>query len=96
MVPTVHANWRYFEMYDDNGKVINSWSATRFDTLLFDLKKMENTFIKRVKPAPRDKHPEFYPKYKKTMRCVFLNAHRNEASWFRWFISLIIARKRKI
>jgi coproporphyrinogen III oxidase len=25
MVPTVHANWRYFEMYDDNGKVINSW-----------------------------------------------------------------------
>ena len=25
MVPTVHANWRYFEMYDDNGNVINSW-----------------------------------------------------------------------
>jgi coproporphyrinogen III oxidase len=21
----VHANWRYFEMYDDNGNVINSW-----------------------------------------------------------------------
>jgi coproporphyrinogen III oxidase len=20
MVPTVHANWRYFEMYDDSGK----------------------------------------------------------------------------
>jgi coproporphyrinogen III oxidase len=25
MVPTVHANWRYFEMYDDNGKVIQQW-----------------------------------------------------------------------
>ena len=25
MVPTVHANWRYFEMYDDHGNVINSW-----------------------------------------------------------------------
>jgi coproporphyrinogen III oxidase len=24
MVPTVHANWRYFEMYD-NGKVIQQW-----------------------------------------------------------------------
>jgi coproporphyrinogen III oxidase len=24
MVPTVHANWRYFEMYDDNGNVINN------------------------------------------------------------------------
>ena len=25
MVPTVHANWRYFEMYDDNQEIINSW-----------------------------------------------------------------------
>jgi coproporphyrinogen III oxidase len=25
MVPTVHANWRYFEMYDENGKVIQQW-----------------------------------------------------------------------
>jgi coproporphyrinogen III oxidase len=25
MAPTVHANWRYFEMYDDNGNAINSW-----------------------------------------------------------------------
>jgi coproporphyrinogen III oxidase len=23
--PTVHANWRYFEMYDDNGNVIQQW-----------------------------------------------------------------------
>jgi coproporphyrinogen III oxidase len=25
MVPTVHANWRYFEMYDENGNVIQQW-----------------------------------------------------------------------
>jgi coproporphyrinogen III oxidase len=25
MVPTVHANWRYFEMYDDSGKIIQQW-----------------------------------------------------------------------
>ena len=25
MVPTVHANWRYFEMYDENGNVIDQW-----------------------------------------------------------------------
>jgi coproporphyrinogen III oxidase len=25
MAPTVHANWRYFEMYDDNGNVIQQW-----------------------------------------------------------------------
>jgi coproporphyrinogen III oxidase len=25
MVPTVHANWRYFEMYDENGNIIQQW-----------------------------------------------------------------------
>ena len=25
MVPTVHANWRYFEMYDDDGNITDSW-----------------------------------------------------------------------
>ena len=25
MAPTVHANWRYFEMYDEQGAVIDQW-----------------------------------------------------------------------
>ncbi|HAV55227.1 MAG TPA: coproporphyrinogen III oxidase, partial [Aequorivita sp.] len=25
MVPTVHANWRYFEMYDSEGTIVDSW-----------------------------------------------------------------------
>ena len=25
MIPTVHANWRYFEMYDKDGSIIDSW-----------------------------------------------------------------------
>ena len=25
MVPTVHANWRYFEMYDKSGEIIDQW-----------------------------------------------------------------------
>ncbi len=25
MVPTVHANWRYFEMYDKDGNTVDSW-----------------------------------------------------------------------
>ena len=25
MVPTVHANWRYFEMYDDFGNIVDQW-----------------------------------------------------------------------
>jgi coproporphyrinogen III oxidase len=36
MVPTVHANWRYFEMYDENGNVIQQWFGGGQDlTLLF-------------------------------------------------------------
>jgi coproporphyrinogen III oxidase len=34
MAPTVHANWRYFEMYDDNGNYqIVGWWWTRFNAL---------------------------------------------------------------
>ena len=25
MVPTVHANWRYFEMYDKDGNIVDQW-----------------------------------------------------------------------
>ncbi|CAN5304613.1 hypothetical protein BH23BAC2_BH23BAC2_18850 [soil metagenome] len=25
MVPTVHANWRYFEMYDKSGNILDQW-----------------------------------------------------------------------
>ena len=33
-VPTVHANWRYFEMYDKEGNLVNSWFGAGFNTLL--------------------------------------------------------------
>src|SRR6195952_2936512 len=29
-VPTVHANWRYFELYDVDGNVIDRWFWRRF------------------------------------------------------------------
>ena len=31
MAPTVHANWRYFEMYDKNGKIIDQWFGGGLD-----------------------------------------------------------------
>jgi coproporphyrinogen III oxidase len=63
MVPTVHANWRYFEMYDDNGKVIQQWFGGGQDlTLIICLKKMQTLFIKLVKPC--DKHNQVLSKYK--------------------------------
>jgi coproporphyrinogen III oxidase len=50
MVPTVHANWRYFEMYDENGKVIEWFGGGQDLTPIICLKKMQLIFIKLVKP----------------------------------------------
>jgi coproporphyrinogen III oxidase len=49
MVPTVHANWRYFEMYDENGNVIQQWFGGGQDLTPYYLKKMQNIFIKPAK-----------------------------------------------
>ena len=31
MTPTVHANWRYFEMYDKSGEIIDQWFGGGLD-----------------------------------------------------------------
>ena len=31
MIPTVHANWRYFEMYDKSGEIIDQWFGGGLD-----------------------------------------------------------------
>jgi hypothetical protein len=47
MVPMVHANWRYFEMYDKEGKLVDQWFGGGQDlTLSICSMKMSNTFIR--------------------------------------------------
>ena len=80
MVPTVHANWRYFEMYDDNGNVINSWFGGGQDLTPYYLFEEDATHFHTVCKTACDKHnPAFYPKYKKQCDDYFWNAHRFEA-----------------
>jgi coproporphyrinogen III oxidase len=51
MVPTVHANWRYFEMYDENGNVIQQWFGGRQDLTPYYLFEEDAIhFHKRKKP----------------------------------------------
>jgi coproporphyrinogen III oxidase len=47
MVPTVHANWRYFEMYDENGNVIQWFGGGQDLTPYYLFEEMQNIF----KPA---------------------------------------------
>lgn len=80
MVPTVHANWRYFEMYDDNGNVINSWFGGGQDLTPYYLFEEDAIHFHQTCKNACDKHnPEFYPNYKKKCDDYFRNTHRNEA-----------------
>jgi coproporphyrinogen III oxidase len=79
-VPTVHANWRYFEMYDASGNVIQSWFGGGQDLTPYYLFEEDAKHFHSVCKTACDKHnPEFYPKYKKQCDDYFWNAHRGEA-----------------
>ncbi|WP_081208025.1 oxygen-dependent coproporphyrinogen oxidase [Salegentibacter sediminis] len=80
MVPTVHANWRYFEMYDKSGKVIDQWFGGGQDLTPYYLFEEDAIHFHKVSKQACDKHnPEFYPEYKKKCDEYFWNSHRDEA-----------------
>ncbi|MEK6152719.1 oxygen-dependent coproporphyrinogen oxidase [Flavobacteriaceae bacterium 3-367] len=80
MVPTVHANWRYFEMYDTDGKLVDQWFGGGQDLTpyyLFD--EDAEHFHSICKRACDAHHPDFYAAYKEKCDAYFWNSHRNEA-----------------
>lgn len=80
MVPTVHANWRYFEMYDKQGNTVNQWFGGGQDLTPYYLFEEDAKHFHQTCKNACDKHnPEFYPKFKKQCDEYFWNAHRNEA-----------------
>lgn len=80
MVPTVHANWRYFEMYDKEGNVVNQWFGGGQDLTPYYLFEEDAKHFHQTCKVACDKHnSEFYPKFKKQCDEYFWNAHRNEA-----------------
>lgn len=79
-VPTVHANWRYFEMYDKEGNVVDSWFGGGQDLTPYYLFDEDAVHFHQTCKTACDKHnPEFYPKYKKQCDEYFRNTHRDEA-----------------
>ncbi|MFD2892296.1 oxygen-dependent coproporphyrinogen oxidase [Flavobacterium chuncheonense] len=79
-VPTVHANWRYFEMYDEKGNIINQWFGGGQDLTPYYLFEEDAQHFHQTCKTACDKHnPAFYPLYKKKCDEYFWNAHRNEA-----------------
>jgi len=80
MVPTVHANWRYFEMYDKSGSVIDSWFGGGQDLTPYYLFDEDATHFHEIcKKACDAHHPDFYAEYKHKCDEYFWNSHRDEA-----------------
>lgn len=80
LVPTVHANWRYFEMYDKNGVIVDQWFGGGQDLTPYYLFKEDAKHFHQVCKNACDKHnPTFYQDFKKKCDAYFWNAHRNEA-----------------
>jgi coproporphyrinogen III oxidase len=79
-VPTVHANWRYFEMYDKEGNIVDQWFGGGQDLTpyyLFDEDALH--FHTICKQACDKHHPNFYTRYKNKCDEYFYNSHRMEA-----------------
>ncbi|MDP5231655.1 MAG: oxygen-dependent coproporphyrinogen oxidase, partial [Cellulophaga sp.] len=80
MVPTVHANWRYFEMYDKEGNIVDQWFGGGQDLTPYYLFEEDAIHFHAIcKKACDAHHPDFHENYKKRCDEYFWNAHRDEA-----------------
>ena len=80
IVPTVHANWRYFEMYDEQDNIVDSWFGGGQDLTPYYLFNEDATHFHQVCKSSCDKHNKtFYTRYKTRCDEYFYNSHRNEA-----------------
>jgi len=80
MVPTVHANWRYFEMYSKEGKLVDQWFGGGQDLTPYYLFEEDAVHFHTTCKKACDLHDlSFYENYKKRCDDYFWNAHRGEA-----------------
>lgn len=79
-VPTVHANWRYFEMYNKEGQLIDQWFGGGQDLTPYYLFEEDAKHFHTVcKKACDALDVTYYIEYKKRCDQYFWNTHRNEA-----------------
>jgi coproporphyrinogen III oxidase len=80
IIPTTHANFRYFEMYDENGNRCDGWFGGGIDMTPYYIKEEDVVhFHRSLKTVCDQHHQELYPKFKQECDTYFFNAHRQEA-----------------
>jgi len=76
-VPTTHANWRYFELYDAEGNVCDRWFGGGADlTPYYLFQEDARHFHASFKNAMDGFDQAWYPRYKKWCDEYFVNKHR--------------------
>jgi len=77
-VPTVHANWRYFELYDENDQVKDRWFGGGADLTPYYLFEEDAAhFHQSLKQAIDPFGDKLYKAYKEQCDEYFTNTHRN-------------------
>ena len=80
MIPTVHANWRYFELYNLKGDLKDQWFGGGQDLTPFYLIEEDAKHFHETCKSVCDKHSSsFYDIYKEKCDSYFWNHHRNES-----------------
>jgi coproporphyrinogen III oxidase len=78
MVPTVHCNYRMFELYDESGNLQDRWFGGGTDLTPYYLFEEDARDFHGTYKMVCDKFdPSFYPAFKKTCDEYFVNTHRN-------------------
>lgn len=77
MVPTVHANYRYFEVYGKDGNVLDSWFGGGADLTPYYLFDEDAIHFHRIHKESCDRfQPGAYARFKKQCDDYFVNTHR--------------------
>lgn len=77
MVPTVHANYRMFELYNEDGSLADRWFGGGTDLTPYYLFEEDAKHFHGVYKNVCDKNDEsFFPLFKKHCDDYFVNSHR--------------------
>lgn len=80
MIPTAHANYRYFEMYDKTGKIIDQWFGGGQDLTPYYLLEEGTKHFRRIcKKVCNQLNSSFWAKFKKQCDGYIWNLNREEA-----------------
>ena len=79
MIPTVHANFRFFQLMDKEGNIVDGWFGGGSDLTPYYLFEEDAVHFHQTLKDACDRHdPSHYPKFKDWCDRYFRNHHRKE------------------